>query len=101
MDRIDQFIVTSNVYCAAHGLSRSRLSTLILGSGVRIDRIEAGADIGSRTLSRAMQWLSDNWPVGTDWPAEIERPALSRPDQPGEGASANPAPALAPSGAGR
>ncbi|WP_425152873.1 hypothetical protein [Candidatus Palauibacter sp.] len=27
-----------------------------------------------RTVHRVVQWLSDNWPEGLEWPADIPRP---------------------------
>jgi hypothetical protein len=98
----------ADAYCAAIGRSRGRVSTVIFNDGKKLDQIAKGADLTTRSFERAMQWLSDHWPVGTDWPAEIERPAqvgrykgsascLSGSPE----SNANPAPALAPSGAGR
>lgn len=35
-----------------------------------------------RTFDEVMQWFSDNWPHGQEWPEEIDRPAPSEPTSP-------------------
>lgn len=31
-----------------------------------------------RTFDRVVEWMSANWPDGTPWPAEIERPVPAK-----------------------
>jgi hypothetical protein len=70
----EQLIMTSDGYCAFTGMSRSRLSTILLSGGKRLDMIHAGGDIGTARYESAMSWLSENWPAGLDWPDGVPRP---------------------------
>ncbi|KPF47113.1 hypothetical protein IP76_01975 [Rhizobium sp. AAP43] len=58
-------------------MSRSRLSTLLLSGGKRLDMIRSGGDIGTARFESAMSWFSDNWPAGAEWPADVARPIQS------------------------
>jgi hypothetical protein len=62
----------------ARRISESRLSMLLFNDGKRIGLLRRGGDIGSRRLQDAFQWLSDHWPSGAEWPADIPRPAPSQ-----------------------
>lgn len=73
-----QLLTVSDLYCTAAGVSRSRVSTIVLSGGRRLDRIEGGGDVSTATFERAMQWFSDNWPEAADWPSGVSRPARSR-----------------------
>lgn len=70
-----QIVVVTDSYCSETGMSRARLSTLLFNAGARLDAIASGRDLNTGTFERAMQWLSDNWPPGLAWPADVERPA--------------------------
>ncbi len=70
----DQLLLTSDAYCAFSGMSRSRLSTILLSGGKRLDMIRAGGDIGTARYESAMLWLSANWPDGLEWPRDVPRP---------------------------
>lgn len=68
------------LYAAHTHRSRKTVSRLATGSGETITRLIAGHTITLRRLSRAMQYLSNNWPPGLAWPADIPRP-LPTPDR--------------------
>ncbi|MUO84017.1 hypothetical protein [Agrobacterium vitis] len=70
----DQLIEATSVYCSASGMSRSRLSTILLSGGMRLQQIQDGGDIGVSRFEQAIQWLSDNWPDDTPWPDGVYRP---------------------------
>jgi hypothetical protein len=70
----DQLLLTSDAYCAFTGMSRSRLSTILLSGGKRLDMIRAGGDIGTARYESAMLWLSENWPSDLRWPEGVPRP---------------------------
>ncbi|WP_421581110.1 hypothetical protein [Shinella sp. M31] len=70
----DQIIAISDVYGRLTGVGRKRVSTIVLNRGSKLDGIVAGGDLNTGTFERAMQWFSDNWPAGADWPADIPRP---------------------------
>jgi len=82
MTVLDRFLRLCTAYEEQTGLSRARLSTVLLSRGTRLQQLRDGGDIGSRRLDAAMQWLSDNWPADAVWPDDIPRPAPSAPDLP-------------------
>lgn len=72
MTAISEFCECCDAYGAALNLSRARVSTLLLGSGARIDDIEAERrDIGARTIDRAMDAIAQNWPLDHQRPAVL------------------------------
>jgi hypothetical protein len=49
-----------------------------------------------RTFDEVVQWFSKNWPVESEWPSGVDRPAVSAagslsPDSTSDGVSATPA----------
>lgn len=70
----EQLLAVADAYCAARGLSRSRVSTLVFNAGMTLDRIALGGDLATGSFERAMMWFSENWPVGAVWPRGIGRP---------------------------
>lgn len=71
-----QLLLVSDAYASAVGLSRSRISTIVLNRGSTLDSMAAGkADVTTGTFEKAMAWFSSNWPAGTEWPADIDRPS--------------------------
>ena len=74
MTLTEQLMQTVTVYCETARLSRSRVSTLIFGDGMRLEGVACGKDLNTRSFERAMRWLSENWPEGTDWPEGVARP---------------------------
>jgi hypothetical protein len=73
-------ITTSDAFCEAKGLSRSRISTLVFNDGKALDRIAGGGDLNTRSYEKAMAWFAANWPEGVAWPEGVERPALAAAD---------------------
>ena len=83
MTMLHDFITICDSYCDAVGLSRSRVSTIVLNGGKRLDAIAAGkSDLATRTYERAMLWFSTNWPDDADWPEGIDRPLPPDREQP-------------------
>lgn len=74
MSLTSDLIRVADAYCAETGMSRSRLSTIIMGNGVRLDAIASGGDGRSKRLEQAMAELSALWPSGVAWPSDIDRP---------------------------
>lgn len=74
MAMTDQILTVARAYCAARGMSLSRLSTIIFDDGKKLDRIASGRDLHTARYEAAMGWLSDNWPDGVNWPKGIARP---------------------------
>ncbi|MGJ8529842.1 hypothetical protein [Maritalea sp.] len=61
-------------YCAAKKLSRSRVSTILFGSGKRLDAIVSGADLNTKTYEAALTKMDAEWPSDAVWPENIMRP---------------------------
>lgn len=71
----DQLLTVGDAFAQAAGLSRSRISTIVLNRGSTLDSIAAGrADVTTNTFEKAMLWFSANWPLDLDWPADVPRP---------------------------
>jgi hypothetical protein len=71
----DHLVTVADVYARAVGLSRSRVSTIVLNRGATLDAIADGrADITTGTFQKAMAWFAERWPEGVAWPADIDRP---------------------------
>ncbi|VVT15334.1 hypothetical protein [Hoeflea sp. EC-HK425] len=71
-------VVAADAYCAATGESRNAISKRLLHRGGQLNALAAGQrDVRGETAETAMKWLSDNWPEGAEWPAEVERPRTS------------------------
>jgi hypothetical protein len=51
---IDNFLKRCEAYCRSKPMSRARLSTLLFGSGITLDRLIAGKGITVRVLDRAI-----------------------------------------------
>lgn len=62
----------------AMGWTVTTVSWRTSGSGATYDRLCRGHDITTRRAARIVQWLSDHWPDGAEWPADIPRPAPRR-----------------------
>lgn len=71
---IENLLTLIDIFCAVRGLSEARASTLIFNGGARVAQIRHGADIGVRRAQKAIVWLSENWPDGAAWPADVPRP---------------------------
>ncbi len=64
-------IAISDAFCAARGMSRARVATLVFNYGKKLDLIADGADLATRTFERAMAWFGDNWPEGVERPVPL------------------------------
>lgn len=76
MTLLDSLLAVARAFCEARKLSVARTSTLVFADGKVLSRLEGGCDLTTRRLENAMQWFSDNWPSGAEWP-----PAVARPEQ--------------------
>ena len=41
-------------------------------------RVSKGRGVNVRNADRALEWFSEHWPEGVEWPREIMRPRLAR-----------------------
>ena len=64
-------------YAMLRGMSLASLGTYAVRDGTFLKRLP----VGRVTLRRAellLQYISDNWPEGIDWPSYIDRPKPAR-----------------------
>lgn len=74
MSTIHHILTCASAFAEARGVSEARVSTLVFNHGARIKLLREGADLRMRSADAAMQWFSDHWPEGVDWPAGVPRP---------------------------
>jgi hypothetical protein len=55
---LDHFLDRASRYCAARGISESRLGTLLFNDGNKFAALRAGRDVGVRRLERAAEELA-------------------------------------------
>jgi hypothetical protein len=70
----EQIILMSERYGALAGIGRKRVSTIVFNRSSKLDDLYDGGDLSTGIFERAMQWFSDHWPAGAEWPAGIHRP---------------------------
>lgn len=71
----DQLLAVADAYARAVGLSRSRVSTIVLNRGATLEAIAEGrADVTTGTFEKALVWFSTRWPADLAWPEGVHRP---------------------------
>lgn len=71
-----QLLTVAHAYAAAEGLDLSRVSWRAFSeSKTLVALMEGRSSPTLRRADRGLQWLSDHWPEGADWPAAVARPA--------------------------
>ena len=70
----EQLLLISDRYCAAAGIGRKRVSTIVMNGGGKLDAIANGSDLTTGSFEKAMLWFSANWPAGAAWPDSVMRP---------------------------
>ena len=60
------------------GRSPGAVGRMATGRGDMYPRLLRGHDITTRRAARIIQWLSDHWPDGAEWPSDIPRPPPRR-----------------------
>lgn len=70
----DRLVRIADLYCAHVRRSRSRISAIVFGDGMRLDGVAAGKDLNTRSYEKAIRWFSENWPADLAWPEGVERP---------------------------
>ena len=65
-------------FADARGVSLLRVGFLAAGDGKFFARLQAGRSCTLRVAQNVVHYLSDHWPAGLDWPADILPPAPRR-----------------------
>ena len=71
---IEQIQTLTDQFSRATNRAETTVSRLSTGSGDTLSRLRRGHSITTARADRALQWFSDHWPAGLDWPADIPRP---------------------------
>lgn len=61
-------------FARARGLEETYAARLVTGSGDTLQRLDAGIGMTLRRANTIVQNISDRWPQGHPWPADIPRP---------------------------
>ena len=64
----------AEIFAERNGWRVSTVSSYMGGSGDTLARLKRGHDITTRRAARFIQWFSDHWPEGLEWPSDIPRP---------------------------
>lgn len=83
-DPLADFLLVADAYIAAAqfrgaGVNKdSATSSRVFDDGKKLSALRSGHDdIGTKRLTAALQWFSDNWPPDGEWPAAVVRPEVS------------------------
>ncbi len=74
MSGIDQLLSVAKAYARFEGIEMHTVSSRAFGDGKKLGAIETGSDIQVRRFEKTMQWFSDHWPDGAEWPSGVARP---------------------------
>ena len=67
---------TSAAFSEAKDISRAQLGRLILNDNTFFRRVlEERQGFTVRIYDRVIGWMSDHWPEGAEWPADVPRPS--------------------------
>ena len=86
--RESQIIELVQVYADARHLHVSTVGRQCSGDSRLLRRLQGGGAVSPRVHARILQWFSDHWPAGAEWPSDIPRPAPA-PDSPAAEAAAS------------
>lgn len=75
-----QLLRVADVYCCLLGLTEARAGSMVFGSHRAFKRLRAGKDMLSGNVEDGLQWFSDQWPEGAEWPCDVPRPAPAPSD---------------------
>ena len=67
----------SGAYAGAIDVGETTVWRRAINDPAFLDRLKSDKTITVRTYDRAVQWFSDNWPAGLEWPEQVARPAPS------------------------
>lgn len=71
---IGTLLALADIYCVKTGTKPVTLSFWMFNDSKKLAALCGGADVTTGRFNAAMQWLSDNWPEGAEWPADVARP---------------------------
>ncbi|WP_201829634.1 hypothetical protein [Microvirga zambiensis] len=73
----DHLLRLAAIFGHQSGLPQTTVSWRLFQDTNKLEGIERGRDLYLGRFERAVRYLSDNWPAGAEWPADIPRPPSS------------------------
>lgn len=74
----DQLLAVATAYCLAQQVPLARVSMHSVGDRRLLPGlVDDSLTLTLRRADRALQWFSDHWPDGAEWPASVPRPSAS------------------------
>ncbi len=73
----DNLAACAAAFAGARGLELSTIGRLAAGDSRFFSRLTEGKTFTARKYDDVIQWFSDNWPAGAEWPEGVARPAPS------------------------
>jgi hypothetical protein len=80
---LDNLRAVTAIFCEATGKTPKYVAWQATNNNKFWDQIDQGGGWNIRTYDKILQWLSDRWPEGAEWPEGVTRP----PQKPVEQAS--------------
>jgi hypothetical protein len=78
MPEIAHLLSVADAFKTAAGLEDVTLSHRLFGDSKKLAALRGGADITVGRFNQSMVWLSENWPAGAKWPADVVRPEVEK-----------------------
>lgn len=77
MLQISDLLTLADEYQRVCPVADSTLSTAIFNDGKKLTALRADKDLHTKRFNTSVQWFSDHWPDGAEWPVGIVRPKSS------------------------
>ena len=71
----DSLLDLADRYSEARGWSLKTIARKAANDAKFFARIADGKGVTTRRYEHVMLWMSENWPVGCEWPADLDRPS--------------------------
>lgn len=65
-------------YARAQKIELITVSSRVFADSKKLDAMRSGADLTLKRAAMAVEWFSDHWPDGAEWPADVPRPVPSQ-----------------------
>ena len=76
-----QLLLLCDAYCKTMRIGDLRLGQLAGGTSMFFRRLREGRSCTIRKYRDAVQFFSDHWPHGVDWPLGVPRPEPTHPSE--------------------
>lgn len=77
MLQIAHLLSLADEYQRVDPVEDKTLSSRVFDDGKKLTALRSDKDITVSRFNAAVQWFSDNWPEGAEWPKGIARPKVA------------------------